>query len=97
MIREMKAEMRKLIDNPENNWQRYGSVIDDEPSVIYWHGDRELEIAYQDMDGYPVICRAIYNHPTFSSPYFKAISGPAKGNHMSCVFAFREVEDGDVD
>ena len=93
MKTEKRAEMRKMVDNPGSDWKRYGSVIDEEPSVLYWHGDRELQICYEDMDGNAKTCRARYNHPEFGGvPYFVATDGQAKGNRMMNVFAYKELD-----
>lgn len=89
MTAEKKAEMRKLIDNPVSDWKRYG-IIDEEPSVLYWHGDKELEVCYEDMDGNAKVCRAVYEHPCCGVPRFIAMSGLVRGTIVKNVFAYRE-------
>lgn len=90
MTKEKRVEMRKLIDNPISGWHRYG-IIDDEPNVLHWN--KELEIAYEDMDGEPKKCDAIYVHEFASTPYFQATTGQAKGLKISNVFAYRYIDE----
>ena len=84
MTEKNKAKMRKLI--VDQGWNRYGQ-IEPIPSPLIW--DKEVEILYEDMDGYPCQCRAIYVHNSFSPDYFLALDSPAKGNRMRGVFAWR--------
>ena len=90
MTSNEKALIRDKIER--EGWNRYG-IIDDEPSVLYWHGDKELEIMYEDMDGRPCFGRAVYIHETFGMPHFVGASGAIMNANMRNVFAWREVEN----
>lgn len=87
MVNEKKKRVRQIIK--EEGWERYG-LIDDDPSPLLW--EKEVEIMYVDMDGEPCRCRAIYHFEPFCGNWFEATNGPAKGNHMGNVFAFKETE-----
>lgn len=87
MTEDNKAKMRELIE--KEGWKRYGQ-IEPKPSVLLWN--KEVEILYEDMDGQPCKCRAIYVHESLKPNYFRAIDGDAKGNRMRGVFAYREVK-----
>ena len=71
-------------------WNRYG-LIDPIPSPLVWN--KEVEILYEDMDGKPCQCRAIYQHIPFGVDFFLATNGDAKGNRMSNVFAWRSIKE----
>lgn len=90
MNSENKAEMRKLIDNPVSGWNRYG-IIDEAPDVLHWN--KEMEVLYEDMDGNPIKCKAIYVHEFAKEPYFEATTGAAKTLRLMNVFAYRYEED----
>lgn|GEM_PF-855855 len=87
MTEERKEQMRELIQ--KEGWNRYGQ-IDPSPTPLIWN--KEVEILYEDMDGYPCRCRAVYEHHSFGKDYFRAMDGPAKGNKMCMVFAWRSIE-----
>lgn len=81
--RKCKAEIEK------GGWLKLG-IIEPNPSPLLW--DKEVEIMYEDMDGYPCTCNAIYKYSAFGS-YFIATNGSAKGNRMCKVFAYREIKE----
>lgn len=87
MTSENKQKMREMIK--KENWNRVGQ-IEEQPSVLLWN--KEVEILYEDMDGHPCKCNAIYVHENSGGKYFRATNGPAKGNTMCGVFAFRELD-----
>ena len=83
MTEENKRKCRAEID--KGGWLTLG-IIEPTPSPLLW--DKEVEIMYEDMDGYPCTCNAIYKYSAFGS-YFIATNGSAKGNRMCKVFAYR--------
>lgn len=90
MTEENKAKVRAVLADSKERWNRYGQ-IEPNPSPLIW--DKEVEIIYEDMDGYPCICKAIYEHQSFGYAYFRATDGPAQGNRMSGVIAWRTLEN----
>lgn len=88
MMEENKERCRKEIE--KGGWHKLG-FIEPNPSCLLWN--KEVEIMYQDMDGYPCTCNAILVHDSFCNDYFRAINGAAKGNRMSAVIAYREIKE----
>lgn len=88
MNEENKRRCRKEIEL--RNWNKLG-IIEESPSCLLWN--KEVELMYEDMDGQPCTCKAIYVHESFSPYYFKATSGMAKGNRMSGCIAYREIKE----
>ena len=87
MTEENKRKCRAEIE--KGGWLKLG-IIEPTPSPLLW--DKEVEIMYEDMDGYPCTCNAIYKYSAFGS-YFIATNGSAKGNRMCKVFAYREIKE----
>ena len=91
MNSEYRKRCREYIS--KDGWKRYG-IIDEPPSIL--DVGTEFEIMYEDMDGEPCLCSAVWEKTNvMGQRRFKAIDGMAKGNWMSAVFAYREVEDGE--
>lgn len=93
MTREDRLRMRTIVD-VDDSWNRFG-LIDDPP----WISDKgkTFEIMYEDMDGRPCRCNAVWTETHVYGRYnFKAVNGPAKGNWMSNVFAYRYAEEADA-
>ena len=88
MTEENKRRCREEIE--KGGWHKLG-IIEPDPSPLLW--DKEVEIIYEDMDGQPCKCNAIYVYDAFSSNYFRATDGAAKGNRMCGVVAYRELKD----
>ena len=85
MTRQNKATARKIM--AEEGFKRYG-IVDDEPDVTLWNKD--LEIMYEDMDGYPNRCIATYVCEPATKSYFRRKSDGAR---MVDVFAFKEIKE----
>lgn len=67
-------------------------IIHEMPGPLFW--GKEVEILYEDMDGRLCECRAKDVAPgPFNSEYFIATNGPAKGNHMANVVAWRPLKE----
>jgi hypothetical protein len=90
MTEDRKKECRVRVE--KENWHKVG-IIEPQPSVSYWN--KEVEIMYEDMDGYPKTCKAIYVKPFASTEYFKGTSGATNGNRMAKVIAWREINNND--
>ena len=88
MTEEMKEKCREEIER--GGWHKWGII---EPKVDPLSWDKVLDLMYEDMDGNPCICRAIYERQVANSWFFRAIDGAAKGNRMSGVIAWRESEN----
>ena len=85
MTRQNKATARKIM--AEEGFKRYG-IVDDEPDVTLWNKD--LEIMYEDMDGYPNRCIATYVCEPATKSYFRR---KGDGARMVNVFAFKEIKE----
>ena len=85
MNSENKRRCREEIE--KRNWNKLG-IVEEDPSPLLWN--KEVELMYEDMDGQPCMCNAIYEHDSFRS-CFRAIDGAAKGNRMSGCIAYREI------
>ena len=98
MTEQDKERCREEIE--KNGWHRIGQ-IEPEPDVLLWNKEKEVRIIYENMDGQPRICNAVIVHDFGGSTYFKATTGAAKGNRMSGVIAYREIDkpvkDTDID
>ena len=89
MNNEYRKRCREFI--AKDGWKRYG-IIDEPPSIL--DVGKEFEIMYEDMDGNPCLCSAVWEKTNvMGQRRFKAIDGMAKGNWMSAVFAYRALED----
>lgn len=86
MTEENKKRCREEIEL--RNWHKLG-IIEENPSPLLWN--KEVELMYEDMDGYPCVCNAIYVHDDFGRIYFRATNGVASGNRMSSCIAYREI------
>ena len=84
MTRQNKATARMIM--AEEGFKRYG-IVDDEPDVTLWNKD--LEIMYEDMDGYPNRCIATYVCEPATKSYFRR---KGDGARMVNVFAFKEIK-----
>ena len=49
-------------------------------------------LMYEDMDGYPQTCEAKYEAGCGCVKRFIALDGPAKGNVMCNLIAYKEIE-----
>ncbi|MDF2950512.1 MAG: hypothetical protein K0S18_95 [Anaerocolumna sp.] len=87
MTEENKKRCREEIEL--RNWNKLG-IIEPNVSPLVWN--KEVELMYEDMDGQPCRCNAIYVHNSFGSDYFQATNGMAKGNRMSSCIAYRELK-----
>lgn len=85
MTEELKEKCRELIEN--EGWHRIG-IIDPNPSPLLWN--KNVKLMYENMDGRPCVCTALYYHDERRN-YFEAVSGPAKGNKMCNLIAFKEI------
>lgn len=85
MTRQNKATARMIM--AEEGFKRYG-IVDDEPDVTLWNKD--LEIMYEDMDGYPNRCIATYVCEPATKSHFRR---KGDGARMSNVFAFKEITE----
>jgi len=85
MTRQNKAMARRIM--AEEGFKRYG-IVDDEPDVTLWNKD--LEIMYEDMDGYPNRCIATYVCEPATKSYFRR---KGDGARMVNVFAFKEITE----
>lgn len=86
---EYRRRCREFI--AKDGWKRYG-IIDEPPSIL--DVGKEFEIMYEDMDGKPCLCSAVWEKTNvMGQRRFKAIDGMAKGNWMSAVFAYRVLEN----
>ena len=85
MTRQNKATARMIM--AEEGFKRYG-IVDDEPDVTLWNKD--LEIMYEDMDGYPNRCIATYVCEPATKSYFRR---KGDGARMVNVFAFKEIKE----
>ena len=83
--RRVKDEIAK-----DKKWVIVDGILGEEVCALYW--DKEVEIIYQDMDGQPCKCNAIYHFKNFGNSYFEATNGMAKGNRMCGVIAYRPLE-----
>ncbi len=92
MTEENKRSVREEIAK-DRNWIVVDGILGEPVSALVW--DKEVEIIYEDMDGHPKKCRAIYNYVAFSRSYFRATTGPAKGNRMCGVIAYRPIREDD--
>lgn len=88
MTSENKRLCRDLIE--KEGWNKLG-IIEENPSALLWN--KEVELMYEDMDGQPCRCNAIYVHKEFGQKYFQATNGCAKGNRMSSCIAYREIKN----
>lgn len=88
MTNEKKKIVREKMER--EGWHRYG-IIDEDPDVLLWN--KEMEIMYENMDGEPCQCKAIYQCKPAQWTGFIATTGPAKGNYMGKVFAYREIKE----
>jgi hypothetical protein len=86
MIEERKKICREMIE--KQHWNKFG-IVEEEPSPLLWN--KEVEIMYEDMDGYPHICKAKYV-VNCCERRFIALDGPAKGNTMCRLIAYKEIE-----
>lgn len=75
----------------KDGWHKVGQ-IEPEPDVLLWNTDKEVRIIYEDMDGRPCMCNAVVKHDLCGPTYFRATTGAAKGNRMSGVIAYREID-----
>lgn len=91
----MTSENKKLCRDiiAKEGWNKLG-IIEECPSPLLWN--KEVELMYEDMDGQPCICNAIYEHDSWHN-CFVAINGVAKGNRMSNCIAYREVKNRNRD
>jgi len=86
MTEENKRKCREIIE--KESWNKIG-VVEEKPSCLLWN--KEVELMYEDMDGHPCKCNALYVHD-LCNDYFKATTGPAKGNRMCGLIAYREIK-----
>lgn len=84
MTEDMKKKCREKIER--EGWHRLG-ILEPNPSFAFCN--KEVELMYMNMDGAPCICTALYHSDAFGS-YFRAMDGPAKGNRMCNLIAWRE-------
>lgn len=89
MTDQDKARCREEIS--KGGWHKVGQ-IEPEPSIMLWNTDKEVRIIYENMDGKPCMCNAVVVHSSCGFTYFKATNGDAKGNKMSGVIAYREID-----
>ena len=90
MTEQDKERCREEI--AKDGWHKVGQ-IEPEPDVLLWNTDKEVRIIYEDMDGRPCMCNAVVKHDLFVwQTYFRATTGAAKGNRMSGVIAYREID-----
>ena len=89
MTEQDKERCREEIVN--RGWNRVGQ-IDPEPDILLWNKDEEVKIIYEDMDGRPCMCNAVVVHDFCGTTYFRATTGAAKGNRMSGVIAYKEID-----
>lgn len=82
---KMKKYCREKIKN--EGWHRLG-IIDDDPSSLLW--GKNVMLMYENMDGDPCVCTATYIRDDWSK-YFRAVDGPAKGNRMANLIAYKEI------
>lgn len=85
MTREAKKWARAVVE--QEGFNRYG-IIDDEPDVLSW--DKEFEVLFETMDGYPARCNATYVVEPAGKNWFKRVGDGAR---MSNVFAFKEITE----
>ena len=85
MTSENKKICRDLI--AKEGWNKLG-IIEEDPSPLLWN--EEVELMYEDMDGHPCRCKAIYEHDAWHN-CFVATNGTAKGNRMSGCIAYKEI------
>ena len=88
MTEQDKERCREEI--AKDGWHKVGQ-IEPEPDVLLWNTDKEVRIIYEDMDGRPCMCNAVVKHDLWPA-YFRATTGAAKGNRMSGVIAYREID-----
>lgn len=79
---------RKMI--AEEGWNELG-IIHENPGPLFW--GKEVRILYEDMDGQLCSCQALDTFEEFRGERFTATTGPAKGNIMSNVVAWKELEE----
>lgn len=84
MTEDMKKKCREKIER--EGWHKLG-ILEPNPSPIF--RNKEVELMYMNMDCAPCICTALYHSDAFGS-YFIAMDGPAKGNQMYNLIAWRE-------
>lgn len=83
-----------------DNRKRVAKIVKEEDWTIIWVGadmpcqllDEQVLLMYEDMDGEPCICEAIYTydrHYYQHEPYFKRISD---GAHMMQCIAWKRKE-----
>lgn len=88
MTEQNKKICRDLIE--KEGWSKLG-IIEENPSPLLWN--KEVELIYEDMDGQPCKCSAIYEHDSFGHTCFRATNGAAKGNRMSACIAYKEIKE----
>lgn len=88
MNNKSRKTARDLIQN--HGWKELG-IIHEMPGPLFW--GKVVEILYEDMDGNLCQCRARdISCDAFTPEHFVAMNGPAKGNWMENVVAWRPVE-----
>jgi hypothetical protein len=84
MTEDMKKKCREKIER--EGWHKLG-IVEPKPSPLF--RNKEVELMYMNMDGVACVCTSLYHCDAFDD-YFRAVDGPAKGNKMSNVIAWRE-------
>ena len=88
MTDEKKKICRRIIE--EEGWHKLG-IIEDEVDVLYWN--KEIELLYEDMDGEPCRCIAVYECHPAQPEYFRGVSGCVRNARMGNVIAWRPLTD----
>ena len=92
MTYEHKMMVKDFISK-DKNWVVIDGILGEEVSVLAW--GEEVDIIYEDMDGHPCQCRAECIEPSMGrKAFFRATSGPAEGNRMCNVIAYRRRKEG---
>lgn len=92
----MRDTDRKIArDMIANKGYKEVGIIHEMPGPLFW--GKEVEILYEDMDGHLCGCHAKDVAPyLFNSECFIATNGPAKGNYMANVVAWKPLK-GDAE
>lgn len=90
MIFENKKRVREEIAK-RKDWVVIDGILGEEINALAW--GKDCQIIYEDMDGQPCKCEAKCEYKPFNGSRFRAINGPAKGNIMCGVIAYRILEE----
>ena len=88
-----------------DNRKKVRRIVEEEGWTVIWVGadmpceflDEPVYLLYEDMDGYPCICEAIYTfdrEPYYYRPYFKRKDG---ARMVNCIAWKARADDGKID